>query len=297
MKTFNQLATDYTTLSRDSSTANLALGKSLINTFIGKILVMRDWVFNRSSADITTEADEQDYIFPYNCLKVKDIRAYTATTYYYLKEINTRKEWVVLNRSTVTSDIPSAYFVDDDLNRIEFYPIPSTPYTVTVYFQKQINDFSADDYATGVISVTTASPTIVTASPTTVAWTSAMVGRFIQPTDDGYFYEIESVASPTQLTVVKKIRGAVTYGAYNIAEMIPLPYGFESLPLWFALAIYYQSKEGSINQAREYERMAKEGLSDLLRRDAKSVGNIIEKSDLEEMTSSININDYPSDVS
>ena len=34
MKTFTQFATDYTTLSRDTSAANLALGKSLMNTFI-----------------------------------------------------------------------------------------------------------------------------------------------------------------------------------------------------------------------------------------------------------------------
>ena len=297
MKTFNQSATDYTTLSRDSSTANLALGKSLINQYISKILVMRDWIFNRSSVNITTEANEQDYLLPYNCQKVKDIKAYSGEVYYYPKEVKTRKEWVILNRSTVTSDIPSRYFVDDTLNKISPYPVPATPYTITVYFQKQVDDFSADDYATGVISVTAASPTIVTASPTTVAWTSAMVGRFIQPTTDGYFYEIENVASPTQLTVIKEIRGAITYGAYNIAEMIPLPYGFTDLPLWFALATYYQGKEGSINQAREWERQAKEGLGDLLRRDAKSVGNVLEKSDLEEMEGLINPNDYPDSVS
>jgi len=295
MKSFNQSATDYTTLSRDASTANLALGKSLLNQFISKILVMRDWVFNRSSADITTVANQQDYLLPYNCQRVKDVKAYSGSTYYFLKEIKTRKEWVILNRSTVTSDIPSRYFIDDTLNKISPYPVPSTPYTLTVYHQKQTSDFSADDYATGVISVTTASPTYVTASPASVAWTSAMVGRFIQPTTDGYWYEIDAVASPTQLTVIRKVRGAITYGAYNIAEMIPLPYGFQDIPLWFALAVYYQSKEGSINQAREWERQAKEGLGDLLRRDSKSVGNVLEKEDLAEME--ININDYPDSVS
>jgi hypothetical protein len=52
MKTFAQSLSDYKTLSNDSSSANEALGISLLNSFTRRILMMRDWTFNRGSLRI-----------------------------------------------------------------------------------------------------------------------------------------------------------------------------------------------------------------------------------------------------
>ena len=296
-KTFTQLATDYTTLSRDDSAANLALGKSLINTFISKILVARDWVFNRSSYAETSVANQQSYPKPHNCWRVRSIKVKVGDLYYFPKEVTSREIWTNLNRTVVTSDSASHFFVEED--SVELYPVPgSAGNTITIYFQKLIKDLAAADYATGTVSVTTPYTTAMvgSTSPAT-AWVAAMVGRHIIPTDDGYAYEIKSVESVSALTTVREVRMALSGSAYKIAELIPLPFGFQDVPLWFALAVYFQSKEGSINQSREYERMAREGLAELLRRDAKSTGGVLIKSDLEKFEGLIDVNKYPLDMS
>ena len=296
-KTFIQLATDYTTLSRDDSAANLTLGKSLINTFISKVLVVRDWVFNRSSYAETSVANQQSYPKPYNCWRIRSIKVKVGDLYYFPKEITSREIWTNLNRTVVTSDSASRFFVENDT--IELYPVPSTAgNTITIYFQKLIKDLGAADYETGTVSVTTPYTTAVvgSTSPATV-WVAAMVGKHLIPTDDGYAYEISAVGSPTSITTVREVRMTLSESAYKIAELIPLPFGFQDIPLWFALSIYFQSKEGSINQSREYERMAREGLAELLRRDAKSTGSILTKTELEEVEGLIDVNKYPLDMS
>ena len=296
-KTFIQLATDYTTLSRDDSSANLTLGKSLINVFIAKILVARDWVFNRSSYAETSVANQQSYKKPYNCWRVRSIKVKVGNLYYFPKEVTSGKIWTNLNRTVVISDSASHFFVEE--NSIELYPVPgSSGNIITIYFQKLIKDLGAADYETGTVSVTTSYTTAVvgSTSPATV-WVAAMVGRHIIPTDDGFAYEIESVESASALTTVRKVRMALSGSAYKIAELIPLPFGFQDIPLWFALAVYFQSKEGQIAQSREYERMAREGLAELLRRDAKSTGSVLIKSDLEEFEGLIDVNKYPLDMS
>ena len=295
MKTFNTLVSDYQILSRDNSTANLALGKSLMNTFIAKVLIARDWVFNRSSYTDASVAGQQKYPKPYNCERVRSIKVNASSINYFPKEVTSREVWNNLNRTTTpaTSDAVVKYFIEAD--HIELYPVPATDDNeITIYFQKLIKTLSATDYETGTISVTTPYTTAVvgSTSPAT-AFVAAMVGRHIVPTDDGYAYEIESVESISAMTVKREIRMTLSGSAFKISELIPLPFGFQDIPLWFALSIYFQSKEGSIDQSREYERMAREGLVELLRRDVKSTGNVLTKQDTEELEGIIDINKYP----
>ena len=297
-KTFTQLATDYTTLSRDASAENLALGKSLMNTFIKKVLVARDWVFNRSSYTDASVADQQAYPKPYNCERIRSIKVTADTINYFPEEVKSRKQWNSLNRTTTptSSDAVVKYFIDED--QVEFWPIPASDGNdIKFYFQKLIKDLSVADYAVGTITTSPAySTAIVSTSPLT-AWTVAMIGRHLVPTDDGYAYEIESVETASALTVKREVRLKLANSAYNIAEMIPLPFGFEDLPLWFALGVYFQSKEGQITQAREYERMAREGLEQLLRRDAKSTNSILTRSDLADVGGLVDINRFPDLIS
>ena len=293
MRTYNELVTDYTTLSRDASTANLALGKVLINRFIKKILMSRDFTFNRSSKAITGVADQQTYNLPYDLERVKNVKVVVGTLRYFPREVRSREIWTKLNRTTVSGNQTSRYFIEDDT--IEVYPIFSSASPVmTVYYQKTNKDYEADAYATGSPYVTTASPTYVTASPSTgTAWTSAMEDRHIKFDTDGPWYAIKTVSSPSELIVERNISQAIDGSDYTISELISLPYGYDSLPLYGALSVYFQARKENIAQAREWERQYKEGLRDLLRRDAKSVGNVIEK---EEMETILDINAFPTDL-
>lgn len=293
METFNSFVLDYKTLSRDDSSENETLGKSLINKFIKRVLVIRDWTFNRSSFTDKSVANQQNYPKPYNCWRVRSITIKVGTLRYHPTEVTSRKIWNQLNRTVVTSDAIQKFFVEKD--HIEFYPVFATnDNDIIIHFQKLIKKLGVNDYDTGTVSVSV-EDTAVTGVGT--SWTSSMVGRYIQFEDDGYWYEILAVTDTTHLTIKREARIAVTEGDYKIAELIPLPFGFEDIPLWWALAIYFQQKEGGINQAREYERMAKEGLVELLRRDAKTTGQVLEKSDLEEVTGLVDPNKYPLDIS
>ena len=295
MRTYQSLLTDYKTLSRDSSTANTTLGGILLNRYIKRILMTRDWTFNRSSKEITAVASQQAYYLPYNCERIKDIIVTVGEIKYFPQEVSDRKVWNNLNRTTVNSNSTSRYFIEADT--IEVYPIPTNASPVIkLYYQKLTKDLGESDYTTGSPYVTTGSPTIVVSSPTTTtAWTSSMEDRHIQFGSDGYWYPIDTVASASQLTVSRAVNQAISGddATYKISEMIPLPYGYDDLPLYGALFVYFNQKQESIEQAREYERLYREGLQNLLRRDAKSVGNVLEKDDLRNI---VDVNRYPTDL-
>jgi len=292
VKTFNETVTDYTTLSRDNSTANSTLGKSLINIFIKKILIARDWTFNRGSFTDKSVAAQQNYPKSYNCWRIREIKVKVGNLYYFPKEVTSREVWTNLNRTVVTSDAASKFFVEPD--HVEIYPVPATnDNDIISYFQKLILSLSATDYVTGTVSVS-AGGTAVTGSGTT--FTAAMVGRFIKFTDDGYWYEISAFTDTTHITIKREARVAISGGAYTISELIPLPFGFGDIPLWSALAMYFQSIEEP-SQAREYQNMALKGLEELLRRDAKTTGNVLTKSDIESFIDLVDPNKYPQDIS
>lgn len=141
MRTYQSLLTDFKTLSRDSSTANTTLGGILINRYIKRIQMARDWTFNRSSKEITAVASQQSYYLPYNCERIKDVVVSVQTcsspvSYlkYYPHEVSDRKVWTNLNRTTVSSNSTSRYFIESDT--IEVYPIPTDASPVIkIYYQ------------------------------------------------------------------------------------------------------------------------------------------------------------------
>lgn len=289
MKTFEQTYNDYLTLTKDSSSSNTTLGKSLINTYIRRILRARDWTFNRSSATDSTVADQQNYPKPYNCKTIRFIKVEVDDTDYWPTEVKDRGEWILLNRSDTTSDIPQRFFVED--NEYLIYPIPASDgNTITVYYNKNFIDLSQDNYTTGTVSVSAGS-TSVTGSST--VWTSSMVGRYIKFDDEGIWYEITAVSNNTSLTIAREAGTTISSGTYVIGELIPLPDDFEDLPLWGAVGEYYL-KENDQAKATYYLGLYKDGYNQLLARDTKVEGNIIDK---HYPTPLVDPNDYPTDLS
>jgi len=279
MKSFNQTVSDFQTLSGDNSTDTQTLGKSLINTCIKRVLARADWTFNKDSKTYTSVASQQDYDPPYNAARLEGVSVYVGGVWYAPQEVRSGEAWRKLNAVTVTSDIPNYWYVSNRTKKWSLFPIPSSSgNTMVLKFLKKIRDYSAADYTTGTITTTANSTAIV--GDTTV-WTKRMIGRYIQITSadtiiGDYWFEITDVIDATHLTVRELVPVAVTGASYTIAEMIPLPDGFEDIPLWYALDLYYQMREAPV-LAREYERMWKESLEELEGRDARSSVDILKK--------------------
>ena len=279
MKSFNQTSTDFTTISGDASATNLAFGKSMINQGIHHILSLSDWNFNKDSKDYTTVAATQDYNAPYNCLKVEFVRVYYGSLWYTPTEIRTGEEWSKLNNTTVSGDIPYFWYVSNRTRKISLFPIPSTGgATMRVGFTKKQRDFSVADYTTGTLTTVLNSAAITGAG---VAWTASMIGRGLKITSTAtilgdFWFEILTI--PTALTMtIRELTPAVVAGAsYTISEMIPFLDGFEDIPLYYALEKYYQMRIQPV-QAREYERMWRDGVQEMLGRDQRSATGILEK--------------------
>jgi len=281
MKTRAELITDFTTISSDSSTANMALARTLINLFANRILAMKDWTFNRSSSRVHAENNEWSYPKAHNSNKIIGVKVEVDDNVYYPTEVLNRDDWEKLtrNRTAVSSDITQRYFIDT--NSIELYPCNSRSASdddiyITQFFTKMLSSRSASDYSTGLISRSASSRTVIGIG-TTFPWTAT--GRFLRVQDEDEWYEIESVSNGTLLLTSRPSRTANASEFYVISEMIPLPNGFEDLPLWGALAHYYFTKEDPTMGAT-YKRLYDEGLNELLRTDSKSTGNILERDDV-----------------
>ena len=284
-KSFNTLVSNYKTISRDSSSGNETLGKTLINDSIREILAMEDWTFNRGSDSQDTVADTQYYDLAYNCWRLRKISVDVSDTIYTPVEVKDEVSWSILNRIDTSSDIPTHYFVKPSTNEFGLYPIPSTAgYSITQTFQKKVKDLGATDYSTGTVTATNGSTAIVGAGTT---FTAAMVGEYIKVTD--YWYKIESFTDTTHIVIDRNFGETTVAGStLLISETIPLPDGFENMPLWKALSVYFDSRENTA-QANNYNKKYEEALNNLYKRDSKTSGDILTQSN----PVSVDINNWP----
>mgnify|MGYP001571625931 CR=1 FL=1 len=291
MKTFNQTVSDFLVLSNDSSGTTLA--KTLINIGTHKVLSLSDWSFLKDSKSISSGTGVQNYNPPYNMAKMEYVNYWYGGVWYTPKEIRDGETWTQLTAvSTVTSAIPQYWYISNRTHKIGLCPASTNSKgTIKMGFTKKIRDFSVSDYSTGSISAS-ANGTIFTGTSTN--WTDLMAGRFLQVSAGttvahGYWFEITAVGSSTSLNVKESIPSDISAGTYTISETIPLPDGFEDIPLWYALNQYYQMKLQPV-LAREYGIMYKEGIQDLLMRDSRSVTGLIEK---DEPISMYDVNSNP----
>ena len=285
MKTFNTLLSNYKTISRDSSSGNETLGKTLINDSIREILAMEDWTFNRGTDTQDTVANTQYYDLAYNCWRLRKITVNVSDTIYTPAEVKDEVSWSILNRVSTSSDIPTYYFVKPSTNEFGLYPTSSTAgYTITQTFQKKVKDLGVSDYTTGTVTATNGSTAIVGSGTT---FTAAMVGEYIKVTD--YWYKIESFTDITHITIDRNFGETTVSGStFTISELIPLPDGFENMPLWKALGVYFDSRENTA-QANNYDKKYETALSNLYKRDSKTSGDILTQSN----PVTVDINNWP----
>jgi len=282
-KTYNDLSIDFQTLNSDTSSSGTMI-KTLINLGVRKVFGLADWTFNKGQKIYSTGTGVSEYFPPYNALKID----YVSYSYgspgvkYTVQQVMDGEDWERISAVSTTASIPYYWYVSNRNEKVNLYPAASDSLgTVKIGFTKKIKDLGASDYSTGTCGVST-NGTVWTGSG---VWTSDMAGRYIQTTNsitplDGFWFEIDSVASGGTTLYTKELAPNATGSAtYKICELIPLPDGFEDLPLWFALGHYHKVRE-NIPLAREYERLYQEGTSDLMKRDSGFTKNLIEQQHL-----------------
>ena len=247
MMTYQELYDRYTAITKDASTANIALGKALINEYNQNICGMREWSFLEKERTFPTVADEAAYRLPADWGRLMDLWLVIDTQLYYPDEVFSQDYWRQLVSAASSSDVVKKFILYSD--HISVYPTPSTDDLLYHLLYRRIaKDMSQADYTTGTITVAQGSRAVAGAA---TVWTSAMAGRWISIA--GVWYEITS-ASATDIVIEKPALEATTAATYKIGEMSPLPGEFHDL-LWKGPVADYYDFKGMKNPFRvQYEK-------------------------------------------
>lgn len=169
----------------------------------------------RTTRSTTTVNGQQYYQLPIDCQSVESVVQSVNSINYTLEPVESDVDWNKINAlPSLVSAIPAHYFAR--AHDLGLWPIPQDAYTLTLTYNIDSRPPMFEDYVTGTVSVTNGDAT-VTGSGTT--WTTAMVGRYLQVTDDGYFYRITEVNSTTSLEIETNYDGLTATGAaYRIAD-------------------------------------------------------------------------------
>lgn len=212
----------------------------------------------------TTVASQQYYQLPQDYYFMHSITVTVGGKAYPLLEEQSTERWNLMNlTNNVTSTIPQFYYIRKSSagvvgSEVGIWPIPSaSSNTITISYNAKEKDLLNDAYTTGTVTVTSGSAT-VTGSGTT--FTAAMVGRYFKVDTEPYWYRIAGFTSTTVVTLENVYEGS-TGGtlAYTIAEAFNLPDEMQILPVYYALAHYFEAKQ-SQNQATKYWALFNEGM-------------------------------------
>lgn len=146
--------------------------------------------------------------------------------------------------------------------------------TISFNYQRRVNDLMFSDYSTGTVTATNDSFTITGAGGTSWLTTfSPTAGnvmnynlwiRVTAPSGDGVWYQIESIDSATQLTLVQPYQGNTIAGAtYTIGQMPLLLEDFQDLLVYRPLMIYFSSIQKDPQKAEAYKALYDEGIKSM----------------------------------
>jgi hypothetical protein len=132
---------------------------------------------------------------------------------------------------------------------------------------------SATDYSTGTISITT-NTTTVTGSGTT--FTSAMVGRWLRATTDGFWYPISAFSSTTSITLETYFEGSSVSGdTYLIGESPDIPEDLHEYIPYKATASYMAGYRHDPASAQAFLNYFYTGDFNNPRRDSSVAGGVL----------------------
>ena len=292
---FTTASAHYAKLTNDTTGDNTSEGMDNMNAEIGRVLGLRPWPFLYREGTVETVSSTQFVEVPGNLQKVTSVRVTSGTTIHTPAEVPNRQFWDRLNSSTsVESTFPDWYYVFN--GRVHFWPIPSTARTVTIFGRIGFNRLNIQDYSTGAITTTTQGGTAIVGT-TSTAWTESLVGRSIRitasndppdKTGDDEWYELASFTGGSAMSLVKPYRGislSVATAPYVMGQTIPLPDGYQEIPIYWAAYLYWASTtiQGSDRKAQEFKGLHRERLAELISNHASETDNVmIEDESLDE---------------
>jgi len=198
----------------------------------------------------------QGYQIPANISKLKDFTVSIGQLKYLPVEIQSRREWDLVNFLPYNGDIPNYFFIYGGLANI--FPIPSTTGNIISFnYKVRVPDLNFADYLTG--NIASAGMTVGSVSVTGTATSWSTTGKFPLNTDvsfynlylradppygDGIWYPISQFNSDTTLTLALPVVNAPNITAattYTIGQFPLLEEDFEDMILYSALMTYFST--------------------------------------------------------
>lgn len=212
----------------------------------------------------------QGYNIPANISKIKNFTVNVGQLKYQPIEIQTRREWDLVNFLPYTSDIPNYFFVYN--GQVNIFPIPSTTGNVITFnYKTRVADLSFSDYSTGTLATSgmTVGSTTVTGLSTSwsttghyptaidIAYYNLQI-NVAPPNGDGIWYPISTFTSDTVLTLTIPIVNApniTNTTAYTIGQIPLLSEDFHDMLVYGALKIYFSSIVKDKEKFDEYREL------------------------------------------
>lgn len=251
MKSFTQLRTDYGIDTKNTASANLTYGSTVMNDFHRRLLAKADWPFLHRLRTANTIASTTFVNLPYDVDLVESVFVTVSTTRYSPKPAPSRTFWDKLHYSTQTSDVPEYWFVYN--GQIGLWPRPATSSNViSMNCKIRVIDLNTADITSSTITTLANGSASLTLSG---GLTTQMVGFWIRPTfstsantGDGLWYELSSITNSTTATLVRNYGGvSISAGTATsiIAQMPLLPEAFQDLPEQYAAFRYWTKEKDS----------------------------------------------------
>src|SRR3990167_3371090 len=208
MKSYSTLRTSYGIDTKNTSTANLSRGDEVMNDFHRKLISKVDWPFVHRLRTATTVASVTFVTMPYDVDLVESVFVTVGSTRHIPRPAPSRDFWDELHYSQSNSDTPEYWFSYN--GEIGLWPQPSSSAnTISINAKIRAVDLNIADYGITISTLTNGSQSMVISTGTL---TTPMAGMWVRPlhsitTDtsgDGVWYEISSVTSATQATLVRK---------------------------------------------------------------------------------------------
>ena len=267
MKSYTTLRTAYGVDTKNTSSANLTYGDERMNDFHRKILAKGDWPFLHRLRTANTVASTTFVALPYDVDLIESVFVTVGTTRHSPKPAPSRQFWDKLHYTVQTSDTPE-YWIQFD-GQLGLWPRPaSSSNVISMNAKIRVIDLNTADITSSTVATLANGSASITLS---AGLTTQMAGFWIRPTfsttantGDGQWYEISSVTSATQATLVRNYGGvSISAGtaACTIAQMPLLPEAFHDLPEIYASYRYWGKEQDP--RAQDFKRLLDDGVGEL----------------------------------
>lgn len=284
MLTFTQSRNLFGSLTLNTSSTNLTFGDTMINEGARVMLGTIPWPFLEKVGTEVSVASQQAYKLPGDLYRLIDVYYQVGSYKYNPTQVTSFDDWNrVNNPANMESDTATFYFIIG--NELHFWPTPASNGNSIVYsYLTSRRDLSIADYTTGTITTATNGSRVITGNAT--AWSAGMVGMWLRITagaganlGDGLWYQVASVDSATQLTLVREYAGvSITAGsaAYILGDCSAIPEKYQIGPVYYAVAEYWR-KNDKPSEADRFEQKFNEITQRLIADEStKTTSNVVD---------------------